>query len=72
MPVSEAVASLIRCMIAVMPDLRSSYGLRLIRIRPLLSVVLVPSTPMNDDRLSTSGSFRMTLASCCCRSAIAA
>jgi hypothetical protein len=30
-------------------------------MRPLFSVVLVPSTPMKDDRLSTSGSFRITL-----------
>ncbi len=40
-------------------------------MRPLLSVVLVPSTPMNDDRLSTAGSFRITSASFCCRSAMA-
>ena len=31
---------------------RSSTGLRLISMRPLLSVVLVPSTPMKDDRLT--------------------
>ena len=41
-------------------------------MRPLLSVVLVPSTPMNDERLSTAGSCRITSASACCRSAIAA
>ena len=41
-------------------------------MRPLLSVVLVPSTPMNDDRLATAGSSRITSASACCRSAIAA
>ena len=29
-------------------------------MRPLFSVVLVPSTPMNEDKLSTSGSCRMT------------
>ena len=40
-------------------------------MRPLLSVVLVPSTPMKDDRLSTAGSFRITLASACWRSAMA-
>ena len=40
-------------------------------MRPLLSVVLVPSMPMNDDRLSTAGSCRITAASACCRSAIA-
>ena len=39
---------------------RSSSGFRLIRMRPLLSVVLVPSTPMNDDKLSTAGSFKIT------------
>ena len=33
-----------------------------LRIRPLLSVVLMPSTPMNDDRLSTAGSLRITRA----------
>ncbi len=33
-------------------------------MRPLFGVVLVPSIPMNDERLSTSGSFRMTCASC--------
>ena len=41
-------------------------------MRPLLSVVLVPSMPMKDERLSTAGSFRITRASACCRSAIAA
>ena len=40
-------------------------------MRPLLSVVFVPSTPMNDDRLSTAGSFSTTSASFCWRSAIA-
>ena len=29
-------------------------------MRPLLSVVLVPSMPMKEDRLSTAGSFRIT------------
>ena len=44
---------------------RSSFGFRLIRIRPAFSVVLVPSTPMNEDRLSTAGSFRIASASAC-------
>ena len=35
--------------------LRSSRGFRLISMRPVFSVGLVPSTPMNDDRLSTVG-----------------
>ncbi len=59
-------------MMSLAEILRSSSGFRLIWMRPLLSVVFVPSTPMNDDRLSTAGSFRITRASACCRSAIAA
>ena len=39
---------------------RSSIGFRLTRMRPLLTVVLVPSMPMKEDRLSTAGSLRMT------------
>ena len=39
--------------------LRCFSGFRLIWMRPLFSVVLVPSTPMNDDRLSTAGSLRI-------------
>ena len=34
-------------------------------------VVLVPSAPMNDERLSTAGSARITLASSCCFCAMA-
>ena len=41
------------------------------RMRPLLRVVFVPSTPMNEDRLSTAGSFRITFASACWRAAMA-
>ena len=40
-------------------------------MRPLFSVALLPSTPMNDDSPVTSGSARMTRAAACCRSAIA-
>ena len=40
---------------------RSSSGLRLMEMRPLLSVVLMPSAPMNEERLSTAGSSRMML-----------
>src|SRR5580700_7490779 len=43
-----------RVITAVALILRVSSGFRLIRMRPLLSVVLVPSTPMKDDRLSTA------------------
>ena len=37
---------------------RSSSGFRLMEIRPLFSVVLMPSAPMNDERLSTAGSCK--------------
>ena len=50
---------------------RSSRGLRLIWMRPLLGVMLTPSTPMNDERLTTSGSLRMTRARACWRAAMA-
>ena len=35
--------------------LRCWIGLRLMEMRPLFRVVLVPSAPMNEDRLSTAG-----------------
>ena len=37
-------------------------------MRPVFSVVLVPSTPMKDETLSTAGSSRMTPASALLRS----
>ena len=39
-------------------------------LRPLFSVVFVPSMPMKELRLSTSGSCRIMFASFCWRSAI--
>ena len=51
---------------------RFASGVRLMRMRPLLGVALVPSTPMNDDRLSTAGSLRITVARACWRAAIPA
>ena len=41
-------------------------------MRPLLTVVLTPSTPMKDDRLCTAGSRRITSARRCWRRAMAA
>src|SRR6266704_3663244 len=70
MPSTAASAGCRRRMISDASDLRSSRGFRLIWRRPLFGVMLVPSTPMNDDRLATSGSFRMMRASACWRSAI--
>ena len=58
-------------MMSVAFALRSERGFRLIWIRPLLIVVLVPSIPMNDDRLSTPGSFRIVPASASWRSFMA-
>ena len=51
--------------------LRSSFGFSLISMRPLLRVVLVPSTPMKEDRLSTAGSSSTIPARVCWRSAMA-
>ncbi len=53
----------------VMP--RSACGFRLISSRPAFSVVLVPSTPMKEDRLSTAGSCSTASASTCWRAAMA-
>ena len=50
---------------------RSSCGLRLSSIRPVLRAGLLPSTPMKDDRLATSGSASRCLATCTCRRLIA-
>ena len=59
-------------MIWVADSERSLRGLRLISMRPELSVGLVPSTPTNDVRLSTSGSLRIASARARWRSLIAA
>ena len=58
-------------MISLAVALRWSCGLRLISSRPELSVMLEPSTPMKEDRLTTSGSFRMASARSCWWRAIA-
>jgi len=44
----------------------------LIKTRPLLSVVLIPSTPIKEETLSTAGSCRIAWARARWRSAIAA
>ncbi len=41
-------------------------------MRPLFMVGFVPSMPMNEERLATSGSCRITFANACCRCAMAA
>ena len=51
--------------------LRWLRGLRLISMRPELRVALVPSTPMKELRLSTSGSSRMAATSAFWRLAMA-
>ena len=65
MPATSASCGCRRRITSLALILRSSSGLRLIRMRPLFRVVLVPSMPMKEERLSTAGSFRITLASCC-------
>src|SRR5260370_994927 len=51
---------------------RWASELRLTRMRPLFSVVFVPSTPINEERLSTASSLRIKSAIACWRRAIAA
>ena len=46
---------------------RAASGLSSICMRPLLRVVLVPSTPMKEDRDCTAGSCRTTWARARCR-----
>jgi hypothetical protein len=50
---------------------RSESAFRFIEKRPLLSVVLVPSAPMNELRLWTAGSARITLVNSSCSCAMA-
>ncbi len=65
MPSTFATCGCSRRMMSDADPLRCFRGFRLIWIRPLLMVALVPSMPMNDERLSTAGSFRITLANSC-------
>ena len=51
---------------------RSPSGFRLMEIRPLFSVVLVPSAPMNEERLSTAGIFENDVKKRCCFCVMAA
>ena len=51
---------------------RSANGFKLIKKRPVLSVALLPSTPMKEDKLSTAGSCKITRPKACWRSAMAA
>ena len=71
MPGTFASAGWRRWMTSMALRPRASRGLKLIWMRPLFSVVFVPSMPMKDDSPWTSGSFRMASAAACCRSAIA-
>ena len=66
MPGTWASYGCIRRITSLAVILRSASGLRLIRMRPLFRVVLVPSMPINEERLSTAGSVRIFLANCCC------
>ena len=58
-------------MISAAEAFRFAKGLSVSCIRPVLSVGLAPSTPMNEVRWSTSGSCRITSASACWREAMA-
>ena len=72
MPATLASCGCRRRITPVASRLRALFGTMLMRSRPLLSVVLTPSTPMNEDTLSTAGSFSSTWARACCRCAMAA
>ena len=76
--VERDAVDLVQLGLQALDDLRGASrvrcvsGLRLIWMRPLLRVVLVPSMPMKEERLSTAGSLRMTSASFCWRSVMLA
>ena len=68
MPGTFASSGCRRRMTSLALIFRVAIGFKLIRMRPLFKVVLVPSIPMKEDKLSTAGSCRMILVnSCCCR-----
>jgi len=71
MPGTRRSSSPSRRTMVLASALRLPCGLRLISMRPLFSVLLLPSTPMKDDRLATSGSASAMAASACWRSAMA-
>ena len=65
MPGTLRISSCSRAMTPATSRPRWSLGLRLMSRRPAFSVVLAPSTPMKEDRLSTAGSCRIASANCC-------
>ncbi|MNV22477.1 hypothetical protein D3C71_1134520 [compost metagenome] len=71
MPGTCATRCCRRAMIACASLLRCACGFSSISNRPLLSVALLPSTPMNEDRLATSSSSSSAVASACWRCAMA-
>ncbi len=71
MPSTEESLLCRRRITSVAETLRTSSGLRVIWMRPELSVVLVPSTPMKEEMLSTAGSASTTSTSFCCNAAMA-
>jgi hypothetical protein len=71
MPLTVTARACSLAITSVMPSCRSWSGFRLICSRPLLGVVFIASTPMNEDRLSTAGSWSSACVNACCLSASA-
>jgi hypothetical protein len=72
MPGTRAARSRSRSMAWAADRLRSPCGASEISMRPALSVALLPSTPMKEDRPATGASCSSAAASACWRSAMAA
>ena len=71
MPGTWAVDSASRRITSEAEASRCANGFSVICMRPVFKVALAPSTPMNEARWSTSGSWRMASASACWRLAMA-
>ncbi|MNV60797.1 hypothetical protein D3C71_1532720 [compost metagenome] len=67
MPWTWRARSSSRAITSASGALRSPQGFRLISKRPVFSVVFMPSMPMKDDRLCTSGSASRLSATACWR-----
>jgi hypothetical protein len=73
MPGAASSAASRRCItVRASSALRSARGLRLMSMRPLFKVALLPSTPTSDDTLATAGSASTMRLTAWLRSAIAA
>ncbi len=65
MPFTSRARASSRAMMSASGALRSFQGFRLISRRPVFSVAFMPSMPMKDDRVATSGSASRLSATAC-------